>query len=79
MRHLVFVEPGKMEWQDVPDPVPASGQTRATMGHRRQRLRHGFTQQRHPVDLHGSQQRLPVGVMPVRRIVTHSSCALNIT
>lgn len=26
MRQLVFVEPGRLEWQDVPDPEPGPGQ-----------------------------------------------------
>lgn len=26
MRHLVFVEPGRLEWQDAPDPEPGPGQ-----------------------------------------------------
>lgn len=26
MRHLVFVEPGRVEWQDAPDPQPGPGQ-----------------------------------------------------
>lgn len=26
MRHLVFVEPGRLEWQQAPDPEPAMGQ-----------------------------------------------------
>ena len=26
MKQLVFAEPGKLEWQDVPDPIPGPGQ-----------------------------------------------------
>jgi threonine dehydrogenase-like Zn-dependent dehydrogenase len=26
MKHLVFTEPGKLEWRDAPDPVPGPGQ-----------------------------------------------------
>lgn len=26
MRHLLFTEPGRLEWQQVPDPEPAAGQ-----------------------------------------------------
>ena len=26
MQQLVFVEPGTLEWQDVPDPEPGPGQ-----------------------------------------------------